>query len=114
MSKDLVPLIKKHVALGSIIHKDSWRAYSLANNGYTHKIVNHSDPKNPFIAPDGTYNQRIESTWRPLKDYFRSKRVPYYNFAEALVEYSWRRDCKKNGVDTFSSLLDIIQATYGV
>lgn len=71
-TEDLVPLIKKHVAFGSIIHTDSWRAYrSLVNNGYTHKIVNHSDPENPFIAPDGTHTQRIESTWRPLKDYFR-------------------------------------------
>lgn len=59
-AEDLIILIKRHVALKSIIHTDSWRAYrSLDEHGYTHKIVNHSDPENHFIAPDGTHPQRI-------------------------------------------------------
>ncbi|RVE50395.1 hypothetical protein evm_004932 [Chilo suppressalis] len=56
----LVPLIKKHVKPGTTIHTDYWRAYDcLGQHGFIHKKVNHSDPDNPFIAPDGTHTQRI-------------------------------------------------------
>lgn len=52
----LVPLIKKHVQEGSIIHTDYWRAYmSLPEHGYTHRRVNHSNPTNKFVALDGTH-----------------------------------------------------------
>ncbi|CAH2095712.1 unnamed protein product [Euphydryas editha] len=48
-----------------------WRADSgLENYGYIHKTVNHSDPENPFVAPDGTHTQRIESQWRLVKRFF--------------------------------------------
>ncbi|XP_069363447.1 uncharacterized protein [Maniola hyperantus] len=61
----LVPLIKKHVAEGSIVHTDFWKAYDcLGEHGYLHKKVNHSDPDNPFVGPDGVHTQRIESQWR--------------------------------------------------
>ncbi|CAH2085744.1 unnamed protein product [Euphydryas editha] len=40
-----IPLIKKHVSEGTIIHTDMWRAYNdLENHGFTHRRVNHSDP----------------------------------------------------------------------
>lgn len=42
-SETLVPLILEHVARGSIIHTDEWKAYKpLTNYGYTHYTVNHS------------------------------------------------------------------------
>ncbi|CAH2095686.1 unnamed protein product [Euphydryas editha] len=67
----LLPWIEKHVAEGTIIHTDIWRAYSgLENYGYIHKTVNHSDPENPFVAPDGTHTQRIQSQWRLVKRFF--------------------------------------------
>ncbi|XP_052739130.1 uncharacterized protein LOC128198332 [Bicyclus anynana] len=70
----LVPFIKKHVEVGTTIHTYFWQAYDcLSHHGYTHKIVNHSDPENPFVAPDGTYTQRIESQCRGVKDISKKK-----------------------------------------
>ena len=47
----LIHIIKKHVQEGSEIRTDAWRAYStLSQNGYTHNVVNHSDPDNRFIC----------------------------------------------------------------
>lgn len=111
-AEDLIPLIKRHVALKSIIYTDSWRAYR-SLNGYTHKIVNHFDPENHFRAPDGTQTQRIKSNWRPLKDYFRGRRVPRDKFADALIEFGWRRSCKKSKNGAYNALIKIIQKFYG-
>ncbi|KOB77535.1 Uncharacterized protein OBRU01_03892 [Operophtera brumata] len=56
----LVPLIKKHVAEGTTIHTDFWRAFDcLEGHGFIHGKVNHSDSNNPFVAEDGTRTQRI-------------------------------------------------------
>lgn len=85
----LVPLIKKHVQEGSIIYTDYWRAYNcLPDHGYTHRRVNHSDPVNKFVAPDGTHTQRIESQWRGLKKSFRCQQNKA-DFADWLFEYTW-------------------------
>ena len=47
----LIPIILAHVAPGSEIHTDAWRAYSkLSNYGYIHKVVNHSDPEHRFVG----------------------------------------------------------------
>ncbi|KAJ2945165.1 hypothetical protein O0L34_g9228 [Tuta absoluta] len=83
----LVPLIKKHVQEGSIIHTDYWRAYlSLPEHGYVHKRVNHKDLENSFVAPDGTHTQRIESQWRGLKKLFRREHNKK-DFSEWLILY---------------------------
>lgn len=102
----LIPLIRKHVKEGSIIHTDFWRAYDcLANYGYEHKKVNHSDPDNPFVAEDGTHTQRIESQWRVVKRYFNKEN---YNhpvcFTDVIVEYLWRKSVNKNHEDPFVKL----------
>ncbi|CAK1603545.1 unnamed protein product [Parnassius mnemosyne] len=82
----LVPLIKKHVQEGSIIHTDYWKAYlSLPEHGYIHKRVNHSEPTEKFVAPDGTHTQRIESQWRGLKKQFRQQQNKLCACKQALV-----------------------------
>ncbi|KAI6193574.1 hypothetical protein M3Y96_01032500 [Aphelenchoides besseyi] len=112
-AEDLVPLILKHVELGSIICTDACRAYnSLDTHGYVHQVVNHSDPENPFVTEDGVHTNRIKSSWRPLKDYFRTKRVPHSAFKTALMEYQWRRHCRLNSIDPFDSLIEAIKATH--
>lgn len=59
---DLIPIIEKHVAMGTEIHTDCWKAYDKLNQmGYIHKRVNHSDKENPFITEDGIHTNRIES-----------------------------------------------------
>ncbi|KAL7075972.1 hypothetical protein ACQ4LE_004794 [Meloidogyne hapla] len=109
----LIPIIKQHVHEGSEIKTDAWRAYStLGQNGYTHRVVNHSDPENRFISRDGVNTQRIEANWRPAKDWFRQRRLPGYRFPDALVEYQWRRECKKMNLDPFEQLICAIVANY--
>jgi hypothetical protein len=125
----LIPIIEQHIEKGTEIHTDAWRAYSRLNEfGYVHRVVNHSDPHNHFVgrffeeiivdertlsASDGTHTQRIESSWRPAKDWFRSRHVPGYVFAEILVEYQWRRWCRKTNRNVFHQLLQAILAEYG-
>lgn len=73
---ELLPIIQQHIEPGTTIRTDMWKAYDgLAELGYQHKKVNHSDKLNPFIAPDGTHTNRIEASWRPAKDYFRTVKL---------------------------------------
>ncbi|XP_022175067.1 uncharacterized protein LOC111037022 isoform X1 [Myzus persicae] len=59
-------IIKREVVLGSIIHSDGWPAYNgIAQYGFTHNTVNHSEN---FVDPlTQAHTQRIESLWRPLR-----------------------------------------------
>jgi hypothetical protein len=69
--------------------------------------------KGTFCAqPDGIHTQRIESSWRPAKDWFRTRKLPGYRFGDALVEYQWRRECRKNKLDPFEQLLGAIKREY--
>ncbi|CAK1604129.1 unnamed protein product [Parnassius mnemosyne] len=110
----LVPLIRKHVEVGTEIHTDFCGAYdSLPQYGYIHKTVNHSDPNNKFVAPDGTHTQRIKSYWRNLKVMFI--RDGYKgNFTDWLIEYSWRRKIKIEHKDAFEELIKAIQYVYKI
>ncbi|KAH7705282.1 hypothetical protein AAVH_27515 [Aphelenchoides avenae] len=109
----LLPMIQKHVAVGSTIHTDAWKAYSgLSQLGYVHKVVNHSDPENRFVAADGTHTNTIEATWRPAKVYFANKRIRHADFGAALTEYAWRRECKRQKQDPFDAFLHIVKLFY--
>ncbi len=124
----LCAIIEQHIAPGTEIHTDAWKSYlRLPQMGYTHKIVNHSDPENRFVgtqyngcissvssvsARDGTHTQRIESSWRPAKDWFRRRRIRGDAFADTLVEYQWRREMKKTNTDPFHELLSAIRRAY--
>ena len=68
---NLIPLITKYIKPHSIIISDKWRAYNkLAEHGYVHKCVNHSenfvDPDNPSI-----HTQNIERLWRDIKEWMK-------------------------------------------
>ena len=109
----LIPIIQEHVAVGTEIRTDMWRAYSSLNeNGYVHKVVNHSDPEHRFVTTEGVHTQRIEANWRPAKNWFRSRNVPRERFVEVLVEYQWRRECKKRHLDPFESLLNAVRLAF--
>ncbi|KAL0861609.1 hypothetical protein ABMA27_009108 [Loxostege sticticalis] len=104
----LVQLIKKHVREGSTIHTDFWKAYDcLPEHGYIHKKVNHSDPINKFVAPDGVHT-RIESHWRVMKRLFSKDKS---NFTEWLIEHIWRRNNRINHREQFEELLKCIVFT---
>ncbi|XP_011139124.1 uncharacterized protein LOC105182989 isoform X1 [Harpegnathos saltator] len=55
----LVPIIRRYIASGSIIHSDCWCAYdALSNENYLHRTVNHS---RNFVDPiTGVDTQNIE------------------------------------------------------
>ena len=54
----LIPIIKNHVATGSIIYSDDWKAYScLGKDGYVHKVVVH---KKEFVSKEGACTNAIE------------------------------------------------------
>lgn len=91
-AETLLPLIRKYVAPGSIIHSDKWRAMydSLCNDtNYTHKIVNHSVN---FVNPEtGVNTQNIERFWRDM----RAKKIPSYGIrnyhhTHHLAEYLFK------------------------
>lgn len=113
----LIPIIQKHVAPGSEIHTDMWKAYSgLGRLGYTHKVVNHSDPdaRYQFVAEDGTHTQRIESQWRVVKQFYQGHRIPAEQFADHVVAYQWFRRCQKQQLDPFEELINSVRSEYGV
>ncbi|XP_017487717.1 PREDICTED: uncharacterized protein LOC108376054 [Rhagoletis zephyria] len=96
----LIPLIKKHVAEGSIIRTDFFSAHDcLSENG--------------FIAEDGTHSQRIQSQWRVVKRFFSARNYNHTgNFADMVVEYLWRRNIKKTKKDPFLALVEAINYVY--
>jgi hypothetical protein len=150
----LLPVIERWVEKGSVIRTDCWKAYDrLPSLNYVHQQVNHSAT---FVTEEGVHTNRIESSWRPLKDRFRKihirsvcegcqkkfndaaveaqedveKRKELYAkirqergscagceehenaFLERIVEYLWRRENRKYGIDPFERLLDSIRTNY--
>lgn len=92
-TRTLLPIIRKYILPGSIIHSDQWRAYQALRNdrNYIHETVNH--PQN-FVDPSsGVHTQHIENTWMRAK---RKQKIqcgihrsllPNY-----LQEYMWRQE----------------------
>jgi len=89
--RTLIPIIRKHVAKGSIIVTDCWKAYSSLGIGsyYGHQTVNHSKTfKDPVT---GAETNTIEGNWAAIK-----YGIPKRNRTEKLVEpylweFMWRR-----------------------
>ena len=68
-AKTLIPLIKKYIRSGSIIISDGWAAYgSLSNEGYSHRVINHSEN---FVHPEdrSVHTQTVEQLWRNIKEW---------------------------------------------
>lgn len=66
----LVPLIRAHLAPGSIVHTDQWQGYaSLARLGIAHLSCNHASGF--YIGRDGANTWRIDNYWGLLKSYLR-------------------------------------------
>ena len=68
-AKTLIPLIKKYIRSGSTIISDGWAAYgSLSNEGYSHRVINHSEN---FVHPEdrSVHTQTVERLWRNVKEW---------------------------------------------
>ncbi|XP_076298984.1 uncharacterized protein LOC143218009 isoform X2 [Lasioglossum baleicum] len=108
---NLVDLIIENVEIGSEIHTNCFRSYAgLTEAGYIHTRVNRNFE---FIACDGEHAQKIDSKWRPVKDWMRG-RVRFHedNFADRICEYLWRQHCHQNKIDPMASLIETIRIHY--
>lgn len=105
----LLPIIKKWIASGSIIHSDCWKAYSsLSKYGYEHVTVNHS--KEFKNNETGACTNSIESDWRHAKVSFPRYGVQKGLHSGYLAEFMWRR--KYRDTDRFLTLLQQLTYTF--
>ncbi|KAK3931231.1 putative transposase-like protein [Frankliniella fusca] len=105
--KTLLPLIKKHIAPGSTIYSDSWKAYDcLGENGFNHLKVNH---KITFKEGDCCTNT-VEGMWRHVKRMFPECNRKKGLFDSYLAEYMFRRKYASNNF--FATLLSKIIVVY--
>ena len=101
----LLPLIQKHVAPGSIIYSDRWKAYAPIQRvlGYRHFTVNHNKHfKDPST---GVHTNGIESDWQTIK---RGIHFPEFGLREShlqshLDEFVWKRN--HEGKDLYLAFL---------
>ena len=105
----LLPLIKKWIKVGSIIHSDCWKAYCrLPSLGYTHVTVNNS--KEFFNEDNAACTNGIESDWRHAKVSMPCYGVHRGMHGAYLAEFMWRR--KYMDSDKFLQLIEDINSTY--
>lgn len=101
----LIPLIQKHIAEGTTIISDEWRAYcSLNELGYRHQTVQH---KRHFVDPETkACTNTIEGLWSHMRSFF-----PRYGAREAhLPDYLALWIIKHRRSTTFMTLIKRIGA----
>ena len=108
----LLPIIKKVVRPGSIIHSDMWRAYINIERdlGFEHHTVNHSLH---FVDPvTGIHTQSIESYWNKHKSEIKTMRGCKRSFLSSyLQEFMWR---ERFSVDGLANLCRHIAMQYNL
>ena len=88
----LLPIIQEHVAPGTIVHFDEWKAYSKISelpHVSSHEVVN---PSVNFVDPaTGVHTQNIESHWNNAKHKLkRMKGCHADQLPSYLDEYMWQ------------------------
>ncbi|XP_067685777.1 uncharacterized protein [Haliotis asinina] len=108
----LLPAIEKHVAKGTTIITDCWKAYSkLGQLGYKRLTVNHSEH---FKDPEtGAHTNTIESTWRAVKNCgLPSSGTQKALYDSYFVEYIFRRKYLSGAHDKYLAFLDTVKRVY--
>ena len=107
----LVSLIKEHIAPGTTIISDCWKAYSsLGKEGYQHLTVNHSLN---FVDPDtGAHTNTIESTWRALKRSLPRNGTQKTLYDSYFSQYCVRKSVLLDSPDPFLKFLELIREVY--
>jgi transposase-like protein len=103
-AETILEVIRHHVAPGSIIHTDMFKAYSRIDSilGFEHHTVNHSQTfKNP---ENGVHTNTIEGNNNALKLRI-SPRNRTKEIADHLLEFIWRRKNHANVWNSFISAL---------
>ena len=70
--------------------------------------MNHSKE---FKNAQGDHTNNIESTWRIIREDLGLGRIKE-TLDLYLCEVIWRRHCRKNNIDPFSDLLNLIRELY--
>jgi IS1 family transposase len=85
-------VIVKHVAVGSIVYTDGWRAYSWLDNDprYSHQVVNHSISFKD--EETGTHTNTVEGTNSGLKTFLPVRSRVREGMEGRLAEFVWRRN----------------------
>ncbi len=71
--KSIIPIVRERVAVGTTIYSDGFGGYApLKSLGYRHRVVYHA---HTYTTSFGVHTNGIESFWRYLRHFFRSKRT---------------------------------------
>ena len=95
--KNIIPIILKRVQKGSTIYSDGFGGYApLKSLGYTHHKVYHA---HTYVHSHIVHTNGIESFWRHLRYFFRSKRTlsrKHYEsyLQEAVFRFNTREPSK--------------------
>ncbi|KYN16724.1 hypothetical protein ALC57_11042 [Trachymyrmex cornetzi] len=108
-NKTTSTLIRRYIALGSIICSDTWRAYdALFNEIYIHQTVNHS---RNFVNPvNGVHTQNIERLWRDVCNGIPRFGTREYHNIHYLAEFIFKR--KYDYSDRIDKFFEIIAYFY--
>ena len=111
-AETLLPIIQRHVRLGTLVYSDQWAAYNNVGNipGLQHQTVNHSLF---FVDPiTGVHTQNIESYWNRCKVKLKQmKGVRRDMLPGYLDEFMWR---ERAGDNKFEAVLEEIARQYAV
>ena len=109
-ARTLVPIIKNWVKPGTTIHHDCWKAYDrLEEEGYTSLKVNHSIE---FKSAEGACTNRIESTWRAVKQSLGKSGTRKCLYDSYFGEYIIRKKYMDGCPDKFLKFLEIVTKVY--
>jgi transposase-like protein len=108
-NKDLLPIIKDNIMIGSTIHSDEYIVYrNLPKLGYKHGVIKHKDYK---FSRNGITTNRIESFWSYFKNPIRStqKHISKKWLQSYLDEFMFRyNNSKRTDLERFDLLLNKI------
>lgn len=96
----LIPIIKEHIAPGSIISSDSWGAYNVIDiqegYDYVHEKVNHSKHYVDLETGVHTNTTWIEGTWFAVKRMTPVRKRTKKHLQNCLFEFIWRHHNEGN------------------
>lgn len=107
----LIPIIKKHIAPGSIIYSDCWKAYEqIDKSTYQHQTVNHSEN---FVDPHtGVHTQNVERLWRDVRGVVPKYGRREYHFDHYLAEFVFKKMFRMH--ERIDGFFDIISIMYPI
>ena len=109
----LLPINQAHVAPGTVVHTDQWRAYYQVSNlppVTSHHTVNHSVN---FVDPvTGVHTQHVESYWNGVK--LKLKGCHAHQVPSYLDEFMWRERYAPTGERAVYSIMQHIANQYPV